>query len=195
MNLYEEISVLNRVAIGDIIRRTARRVPDKTAIIDGDFRITYRQFDQLTNQFANYLKSLGLEKGDAVATIAINSAAHLIAIFGTQKAGLIWVPINPGLTIDEQLYILEEVDAQLIVADLPIVKPHLERLSDYPILYTANFGQNEIPTVLDTIQNQPPTELEVDIKDRDVAQIMFTSGTTGKPKGVMISHLSVYMAA
>lgn len=195
MSLYEEISVLNRVAIGDIIRRTARRVPDKTAIIDGDFRITYRQFDQLTNQFANYLKSLGLEKGDAVATIAINSTAHLIAIFGTQKAGLIWVPINPGLTIDEQLYILEEVDAQLIVADLPIVKPHLERLSDYPILYTANFGQNEIPTVLDTIQNQPPTELEVDIKDRDVAQIMFTSGTTGKPKGVMISHLSVYMAS
>lgn len=195
MSLYEEISVLNRVAIGDIIRRTARRNPDKLAIIDGDYRFTHSQFDQLTNQFAHYLQSLGFEKGDAVASIAINSSAHLIAVFGIQKAGMIWVPINPGLTVDEQLYILEETNAQLIVADLPIVKPNLERLSDFPIIYTANFGQNQFKTVLDVIKHQPSTEIEVDISDRDIAQIMFTSGTTAKPKGVMISHLSVYMAS
>lgn len=193
--MFEEVSMLNRVAIGDVIRRAARRYPDKTAIIEGDYKLTYTEFDEVTNQFAHYLKSLGFEKGDVVATIAINSTAHLITMFGVQKAGLVWVPINPGITIEEKLYILEESNAQLIIADYPIVEPHLSELNDYSIIYTANLGNDDLTTVMDVIQEQPTTELEIEINDRDLAQIMFTSGTTGNPKGVMISHLSVYIAS
>lgn len=193
--MFDEVSVLNRVAIGDVIRRAARRNPNKVAIVEDDLRVTFKEFDEMTNQFAHYLKSLGFEKGDVIATIAMNSTAHLITMFGVQKAGMVWVPINPGITIDEMLYILNETNAQLIVADYPIVQPNLSKLNEYPIIYTANMNQSNLKTVFDVIKNQPTTELEVDIHDRDVAQIMFTSGTTGVPKGVMISHLSVYIAS
>lgn len=193
--MFEEISVINRVAIGDVIRRAASRYPDKTAIIEGEHTLTYLQFDQITNQFAHYLTSKGFKKGDVVATIAINSTAHLITMFGVQKAGLVWVPINPGISIDDQLYILKESNAKLIVADYPIVQHNLSKLSEYPMLFTADHGQDEGEVVTNVLQGQPITELEVDIDDRDLAQIMFTSGTTGNPKGVMISHLSVYLAS
>lgn len=195
INMFDEINIINRVATGDIIRRAARRFPDKTAVVDGNIRLTYTEFDQMTNQYAHYLKSIGLKKGDSVATIAINSVGHLLTMFGVQKAGLVWVPINPGISIEDQRYILEKSDAKLIVADYPVVAHNLPELTEYSFLFTADHEVEEAKTIQEAIANQPMTELDVHIEDRDLAQIMFTSGTTGNPKGVMISHLSVYLAS
>lgn len=191
--MIEEISVVNRVAIGDIIRRSASRFEEKTAIVEDDKRLSYRELEQACNRFANYLISQGYKKGDAVATVCGNSIEHAIAMFGIQKAGLIWVPVNPGVSSAEKKYILDKVEAKLVVLDQAFLQMDRSPYGTLPVLVT-NHAQGSEKSFADALIGQSDEESEVDIQDRDVAQIMFTSGTTGNPKGVRISHLAVYFS-
>ncbi len=188
------INEINRIAIGDMLRRTANRVPEKIALVDGDVELTYKQLDNAVNQFANYLLNNEFNKGDCVATIAGNSYEHVIAIFGIAKAGLTWVPINPHISIQEKLYILDEVKASIILGDAPLLRQDYESLKAKHLLYFNNTSEEQL-AFLAAFNDESTDEPVVDIHDRDVAQIMFTSGTTGNPKGVMISHTSVYVSS
>ncbi len=108
---------INRIAIGDSLRRSAVRRPDKVALVEGDRRLSYRQLDAQVNRFANYLLGLGLAKGQAVATLCLNSSELVIAAYGIAKAGLVWVPINAQIHGEALRYILEQVEARLVIAD------------------------------------------------------------------------------
>ncbi|PLS18662.1 AMP-dependent synthetase [Bacillus sp. M6-12] len=186
------ISTVNRVAIGDIIRRSASRYPEKTAFIQGDQKWNFSEVDRLCNQFANYLLESGLTKGDKIATICGNSMEFIITMFGIAKAGLIWVPINPGISFDEKKYILEKVKAKLLIGDEVLLKNQLEYYKSQVQTLQLDGRVSEFFSLFEDFSEKEPS---VEIQDRDVAQIMFTSGTTGNPKGVMISHLTVYMAS
>ncbi|OZI10771.1 AMP-dependent synthetase [Bacillaceae bacterium SAS-127] len=191
----DSISVVNRVALGDIIRRSANRFPEKLALIEGEKQLTYRELDEETNRFANYLLESGLQKGETVATICGNSWQFIVAIFGIQKAGLIWVPINPGISTDEKLYILTEVKAKLLIGDEEFLKAKgafQTICSDILIIGDSIKGPEYFEY---SLRLGDKIEPDVNIQDRDIAQIMFTSGTTGRPKGVKISHLAVYIAS
>lgn len=191
-----EISALNRVAIGDIIRRTAAKCPDKTAIISGEKRITYKDFNNDCNRFAHYLLDLNLEKGDSVATICGNSWQFLVAIFGIAKAGLVWVPLNPGVSFNEKAYILSEVKAKVLICDEGFLQGKKEEFSSIcPELLIIGNGAFEEEKFENTLHSNNIEEPDVDIGDRDIAQIMFTSGTTGTPKGVMITHQAVFISS
>lgn len=191
-----EITILNRVAIGDIIRRTAAKYPEKTAIISSDKRISYTEFNDDCNRFAHYLLDLGLEKGDTVATICGNSWQFLVAIFGIAKAGLVWVPINPGVSFNEKAYILSEVRAKVLLCDEVFLQGKKEEFSKLcPELLIIGQGALETEKFETTLHSSHTDEPEVDIGDRDLAQIMFTSGTTGTPKGVLINHQAVFIAS
>ncbi|WP_342512892.1 AMP-binding protein [Sporosarcina sp. FSL K6-1522] len=192
--MREEITVINRVAIGDIIRRAASRYENKTALVDGERRLTYRELDQACNRFANYLIGSGYKKGDAIATICGNSIDHVIAMYGIQKAGLIWVPVNPGLSSAEQQYILNKAQVKMIIIDHAFLQADRSRF-DRSTIIIVNNEKDGGTTFAETLIGQSAEEPDVAIQDRDVAQIMFTSGTTGNPKGVCISHLSVYLAS
>jgi long-chain acyl-CoA synthetase len=193
---------IGRVAIGDIVRRAARRYPDRVALIGTDTRLTFATLDAEINRFANFLLSRGLTKGDRVATLCGNSWQFVVAMFGIQKAGLIWVPINTGLAPDDVRYILGHSEARFVVADdtlhaNPALRRPMDELVGRGVLLpiAGNAGDGEMVAYADAIRDQPGEEPEVDIRDRDVAQIMYTSGTTGRPKGVMQSHLAVYIAS
>ncbi|KAA0965203.1 AMP-binding protein [Sporosarcina sp. ANT_H38] len=193
--MREEISVINRVAIGDIIRRAAGRYENKTALVEGEQKLTYRELDQACNRFANYLIGSGYKKGDGIATICGNSIDHVIAMYGIQKAGLIWVPVNPGLSSVEQQYILNKADVKVIIIDHAFLQADRSRFDSSTIIIVNNIEGEAGKSFTETLVGQSHEEPDVDIHDRDVAQIMFTSGTTGNPKGVCISHLTVYLAS
>ncbi len=191
-----DVSILNRVAIGDIIRRTAARNPDKTAIIAAEQKISYKDLNEDCNRFAHYLLDLGLEKGDSVATICGNSWQFIVAIYGIAKAGMVWVPINPGVSLNEKCYILSEVRAKVLICDEVFLQGKKEEFASIcPELLVIGKGVLEAEKFENALQSAAADEHEADIKDRDIAQVMFTSGTTGNPKGVQINHQAVFIAS
>jgi len=189
---------INRVAIGDIIRRPTALYPDKVAFIEGERQLTYRELDQRCNQFAHYLLSLGLGKGDAVAGLCGNSLDYIVAAYGIARAGMIWVPMNTLLKRDQIDYILDKVEARLLIIDtafLPVIKS--EGFTPAHVLTIPTPGVANDASLLSfehVCNGQPSHEPEIDIADRDTAIVMFTSGTTARPKGVVVSHLAVNLA-
>ncbi len=189
--MYEP-SIVNRIAIGDIIRRSANKFPNKVGFVEGDKRLTFKEADEMSNQFSNYLLDKGFKKGDTIGTICGNSIEFIIIMYGIAKAGLIWVPVNPGINNEDKKYILNKVKAKLIIGNDTFIQADSS-------LY-ENIG--EIISIDGTLKNfqslfmdQSKVEPEISIQDNDISQIMFTSGTTGKPKGVLISHKSVYISS
>lgn len=208
--MQTQSTLINRVAIGDIPRRVAVVNPDKTAFIDGERRMTYREFDERCNQFAHHLLGRGLGKGDAVACLCVNSLDFIVAAFGIAKAGMVWVPMNVLLKRAQLDYILEKVEAKLLIVDealVPVMRGAApELLVIDPVARTtsgaaapgdgkaADFVRAAPLLFSDVFEGQPTTDPEVEIQDRDTAIVMFTSGTTAEQKGVVISHLAVYLA-
>jgi long-chain acyl-CoA synthetase len=190
--------VINRVAIGDSLRRMAARQPDKVALIEGERRISYGELDQQCNRFANYLLQSGLKKGDAVATLCLNSSELLIASYAIAKAGLVWVPINGMLAGAQLQYILKHVEAKLVLADDELLlRARTDVGAVCPRIVVIPVAGLPVPVgaaFAEALQGQSAVEPVVDIRERDIAQIMYTSGTTAHPKGVAISHLGVYIA-
>ncbi len=193
---------IGRVAIGDIARRAARRHGDRTALVEGDRRVSFAALDADINRFAHFLLGSGLAKGDRVATLCNNSYAFVVVMFGIHKAGLVWVPINTGLAADDVRYILEHSEARLAVVDdtlyaNPALREPVDALVGKGVLLPASgqAGAGAMIAFAGAMAEQPTDEPEVPIEDRDVAQIMYTSGTTGRPKGVMQTHLAVYIAS
>ena len=106
-----------RVALGDIIRRSARRFPEKVAITDRWHRVTYQQLDQMSDSLAAAIVSMGISNGGSIATICRNSAAYMAAIFAINKSGRVWVPVNIMLAMTDIQYILQHSEAELLLVD------------------------------------------------------------------------------
>ncbi|MBD5634804.1 MAG: AMP-binding protein, partial [Candidatus Eremiobacteraeota bacterium] len=190
---------IGRVALADIVRRSARKFPEKTAIVDDTLRVTYAEFDADVDRLANALLAKGLRKGDRVATLCANSYRLAVAIFGIARAGLVWLPINFQLRPDDVDYILGHAEPRFAIVDDKIYAGALgavldARVSTLAIVsYDASVSSDR-ESFDDLLRAGDATEPDVDIDDRDVCQIMYTSGTTGRPKGVMHTHLSVFVA-
>lgn len=187
-------NLISRIAVGDILRRVSRKYPSKGALIDGDKRITFKVLNERANRFANYLLAKGLQKGDKIAVLGVNSIEFVTCYFGIFKAGLVWVPINFGLSIIDINYIIEHSESKLILVDQIL----LAKLGDLP---QSPAWQNHLVILGGEEENYPcfedciienSAEPLVYIVDRDPALIMYTSGTTGKPKGVVQSNLSIF---
>ena len=193
---------IGRVAIGDILRRTARRHPNRVCVSDGPRRATYAEIERDANRFANALLARGLKPGDKVSTFTNNSVDMVKALFGMHRAGLVWVPINTMLPPQEVDYILDHAGVRFVLIDDYIYAqgPQREMLQKRGLdLMGVNLagqcgplGLAEFNAALD---GQPETEPDVEIGDRDLAMIIYTSGTTSRPKGAMHGHLAVVMAA
>lgn len=193
---------IGRVAIGDILRRTARRHPNRICVTDGARRVTYAEIERDANRFANALIARGLKPGDKVSTFTNNSADMVKALFGMHRAGLVWVPINTMLPPHEVDYILDHAGVRFALIDDYIYAqpPQREMLQKRGLdLMGVNLagqcaalGLSEFNAAL---EGQSENEPDVEIGDRDLAMIIYTSGTTSRPKGAMHGHLAVVMAA
>src|SRR6195256_5263916 len=108
---------IGRVAIGDLLKRAAARFPDRTAVTDGERRVTLTEIERDANRFANYLVARGLKPGEKISTICNNSVEFVKALFGIHRAGLIWVPVNTMLGPADMDYILDHAEVRFALID------------------------------------------------------------------------------
>ncbi|MCA1728132.1 MAG: acyl-CoA synthetase [Actinobacteria bacterium] len=177
-----------RNTVGDGLRRSARRDPDKTALVFGDRTWTFAQLDAAVNHAANALLREGLEKGDRVAAYGHNSDAYVIAWLSCTRAGLIHVPINYALTGEELLYVLDQSGSKALFYDADLSEAveavcDRTRAENYGTLY----GGDDFD-LLEAAGEGDGSEPDVELRDDDVAQLLYTSGTTAAPKGAMLTH-------
>jgi long-chain acyl-CoA synthetase len=192
---------IGRVAVGDILRRSARRFPERIALTDGERKVTYTEIDRDANRFANYLLGRGLTSGAKIATICNNSVEFVKALFGIHRAGLVWVPINTMLGPEDADYILDHAEVRFAVIDdnlnaQPERRAGLDRrgLERIAIDLTGTAAGQGLGSFTNLIAGQSDEEPEVEFDERDLAMIIYTSGTTSRPKGAMHCHLAVVMA-
>ncbi|MFY0545974.1 acyl-CoA synthetase [Brevibacillus sp. H7] len=193
-----EIQRARRNTLGDILRRSRGRFPDKMALRFEDEVFTYEQFDTIVNQAAQAILSRGLQKGERAAVLSRNSMDFAILNFALAKAGVIMVPINYMLNTDDAAFILGHAEVSACFASpefLPMADQAIRTSGCAPrllsIISRPSIQVGEWLPFREMIQHSDQTEPLVDIADDDVVQILYTSGTESKPKGVMLTHKNV----
>ena len=188
---------IGRVAIGDLLKRAAARFPDRTAVTDGARRVTFTELERDANRFANYLVARGFKPGGKISTICNNSVEFVKALFGIHRAGLVWVPVNTMLGPADMDYILNyaEVRFALIDDNLYGQPERCAALQKRGIdLIAVDLAGTAAAAGLENFNDLLKGRSEFDIDDRDLAMIIYTSGTTSRSKGAMHYHLAVVMA-
>jgi acyl-CoA synthetase (AMP-forming)/AMP-acid ligase II len=173
---------------GDLLARNARNFPNDIGLIFGDKKSTWKELDNRAKSFANSLFDLGLERGDRVAIYAKNSNQWVEALFGLAQVGLVSVTVNYRLTASEVAFIVENSGAKAIICDESTeqnsidVKEKVDCLEQVinPTLFENLIGQNK-----SAIRN-PQSAI-----GSEAAMLLYTSGTTGFPKGAIYSHYSL----
>ena len=181
--------------------RAATLFGNKTAVVDGNHRFTYCEFAERTNRLANGLLDLGLSPGDRVAYLAYNSYPLLEGYYGVLEAGGILLPINIRLTPRDIAYILNDAGASFlfvdrdfasVLADIWVTlehKPVVVWLTEAP---DGHLGCLYDDLLAKSLPSEPPA---IAVDENDVAELFYTSGTTGRPKGVMLTHRNLYLHA
>jgi len=180
--------------LGDILRRHARTRGDKTAYAIGDARISYRAFHARSNQLARGLRHLGVGRGDRVAVMANNRVEYPLIYFAVVKLGAIVVPINARFAAAEVAYVVTHADAEtFIVADecAPLVD-ELRGAGRLPSVHRFiaidSSGRSSDPTLDAVASVESRDDIDADIDECDTHAMLYTSGTTGSPKGTMLSQ-------
>ncbi|MFF2755230.1 fatty acid--CoA ligase family protein [Psychrobacillus sp. NPDC058041] len=202
----ENMSLVSRV------QQIATQHPEKVAYHFMGKDTTYAEFQQAVKQFANALQLLGIEKGDNVGFLLGNSPHFLISLYATMHIGATAVPINPIYTPDEISYIVKNSDAKAIIA-LDSLLPLVEKAADifttvenYIICETQPDTAEKLAALPESlkvkvksftllISNSLPSATPVEVLEDDNAVILYTSGTTGQPKGAMLTYKNIYSNA
>ncbi|MFI7320738.1 acyl-CoA synthetase [Streptomyces venezuelae] len=166
--------------VDGVLRRSARRTPRRTALRYGERSWTYEELDGAVSRAAGVLRDSGLAHGDRVGAYAHNSDAYLIGFLACARAGLVHVPVNQNLTGDDLGYIVRQSGCSLVLAD-PDLAGHLP--SGVPVLALRDADDS----LLTRLAHAPAYEGDGPRGD-DLAQLLYTSGTTALPKGAMLSH-------
>jgi len=180
--------------IGEILARNARKYPEKLAFREGERSFTYSQYNFRVNKLANAFTGLGIGHGDKVAFLLFNSIEIIDCYFALAKLGAVAVPVNFRFVGPEIAYVVDNSDSVALVYDstfekvIDSVKDLLPKIKHYiavgPIEVTYGIDFNHL------LEGGSGVEPLVRVSDSDQAHIMYTSGTTGKPKGAVLTHKS-----
>ncbi len=194
--------------IGDGLRRTAKVYPDKVAVIDKygkycsvDASYTYREVAAKVNSLANSLLALGLQQGDRVALLTATRLGFYLSKLAIMKAGLVFAPVNAvfGGKSTEFIHLINDSGAKALIVDADLYQQEVDgMLSSIPeVKYLIGIGDNhgcayDWDTLLEKGSVEEPT---VTVRDDDLALLQYTSGTTGLPKGTMLTHKNLSISS
>ena len=199
-----DINLATRVCVGDALSRSATMFAQRTAVVDRGTTVSYAQLDATAEALAAALVRLGCERQTPVTMLMGNSWHFLASYFACAKADLVAMPVNVQLTPSDIEWIINDAQSRTIIVDEAFVTllermlPALAPLDNVIVVGTAVLASDTVRTVASWAEltaDSGPQRVEVLIEDRDTLQCLYTSGTTSRPKGVLVSHLSVQIAA
>ena len=180
----------------EFARRARALYPDREAVIDGDRRFSYRQFLERCDRFSAVLQTWGIRPGDRVAYIAPNTHAHLEGYYAVPQIGAVIVPINYRLIADDFAYIINHSGARVVCVHgdyreaIDRVRQQLPLVERFVALEGGGSGWLDYEAVL---AGPSDAMIAPQISEGDLISINYTSGTTARPKGVMITHRNAYL--
>lgn len=182
--------------VSELLARNARKMPNQEAIVDGGDRISYRDFHNNVNLLASSFANQGIKKGDKVILFMPNTKEFLYTYFAVLRLGAIIVPINARLTTPEIEYILGHSEGIAIVAH-EMLFDQVKDLSDKYSLLCIKTGQGvgKWKSFEQFMGQGEGAEISCQLSEDDDSTILYTSGTTGNPKGVLFTHRNILSVA
>jgi fatty-acyl-CoA synthase len=180
----------------EFARRTRRLHGQREGVVDGELRLTYEQFFDRCDRWSTALQQLGVARGDRVATIAPNTHAQLEAFYAVPQIGAVLVPINYRLTPEDFVYIINHSGASVVCVDeeyldaVDSIRDRIPGARDFVAFGGARDGWLDYEAA---VAAASPDFSPADVDERDLLTINYTSGTTARPKGVMITHRNATM--
>jgi fatty-acyl-CoA synthase len=180
----------------DFARRARKLYGEREAVVDRGLRLTYREFFDRCNRWSRTLQQLGVGQGDRVAYIAPNSHAQLESFYAVPQIGAVLVPINYRLTPDDFVYLINHSGAKVVcahsdyLASIESIRSELPAVEHFIALEGEQAGWLDYETL---VAGGAPDFVRPKIREGDLLTINYTSGTTSRPKGVMITHRNAYM--
>lgn len=186
MWLHTEIKTL-----GDIPRHYARTTPHRAALLDSSGPTSFAELDHRSNRVANVLRGIGISSGDRVALLAKNTTRYFEVLFGANKAGAALLPLNWRLAAPEIQEILQDSTPEVLIADREYAELAADIVRSAGLttrIIDADFAQAGAGELDALMQRASASDPAIEISPWETAILMYTSGTTGKPKGAQLSH-------
>src|SRR6056297_2371211 len=188
--------------VDDFLERPVRLYPDKTAVVDGDRRYTYAEYAERVYRLASALAGLGIGQGDRVCILSPNSHFFLESFFATARIGAILVPLNYRLTPEDHAYIIDHAGVKAVLVDYEytgMVDAIRDRLPavEHWVVAAHDGAERDGWTDWEALiaAASPDAPAPPARGENDVVSINYTSGTTARPKGVMLTHRNFYLNA
>ncbi len=180
----------------DFARRARKLYGEREAVIDGELRMTYAQFFDRIDRWSTALQHLGVRKGDRVAYLAPNTHGQLESFYAVPQIGAVLVPLNYRLTADDFVYLINHSGARIVcahadyLAAVDSIRSKLPGVEHFVALEGERAGWLDYEAL---VAAASPDYDRPEISESDLLTINYTSGTTSRPKGVMITHRNAYM--